>query len=232
MTGLIKMYCYKMFRQKSLYIIWILLCGFVLVSKSMTEDKTLSGLLCETGSFYLLLSSIFPAVFFSSDISCGFIKNYAGSVSGRGVIIGARAVLVIIQNLLTMIILIAANYLYTMKTGDMSFAVRFSVCTFLAGLGCSFLAMLVTELFRKTVPAIIITITIGSGLICNLLGTVSGQITDGKFIANDYLVTGMLDMLSKTHLNDDALKTIVISCIYIIIAYAVSLISIKKRDVV
>jgi len=232
MNGLIKMYCYKMFRQKSLYIIWVLLIGFAFLSLPMAEEPTFSGLLCETGSFYILFASIFPAIFFSADISSGFIKNYAGSVSDRSVIIKARSLLVLIQNILTMLVLVITDFCITRNTGDIKFSILFGICTFLAGTGCSFLAILVTELFRKTVPAVIVTITIGSGIMCNLLGTISALLTNGAFIANNYLVTGMLETLGETHSQINAVMIILMSCIYILTSFIAGMISIKKRDIV
>ena len=232
MNGLVKMYCYKMFRQKSLYIIWVLLVGFAFLSLPMAEEMTFSGLLCETGAFYVLFVSIFSAVFFSADISSGFIKNYAGSVSDRSVIITARSLLVLIQNVLTMLVLVIADFCITRNIGDAKFGILFGICTFLAGMGCSFLALLVTELTRKTVPAIILTITIGSGIMCNLLGTISVLLTNGHFVASNFLVTGVLEVLSGTHSQTDAVIVILMSCVYILISFIVGIISIKKRDVV
>ena len=91
MTGLTKMYCYRMFRQKSLYIIWAVTVVMILLNLQMIEQRTFSTLLCESGTLVTMLSPLFTAIFFSADHSSGFIKNYAGSVSDKTVIIAASA---------------------------------------------------------------------------------------------------------------------------------------------
>lgn len=113
MTGLTKMYCYRMFRQKSLYIIWAITVVMILLNLQMIEQRTFSTLLCESGTLVTMLLPLCTAIFFSADHSSGFIKYYAGSVSDKTVIIAARAVIILIQNLLSCCVVVISGLLLT-----------------------------------------------------------------------------------------------------------------------
>lgn len=232
MTGLIKMYCYRLFRQLGLYIIWAIIVVMMLVDSMLVEEKTVSTILTETGSFAFLLSSVLTAVFFSADNASGFIKNYAGSVSDRSVIAAARAVTSLIIGTLTICFTVVCAFLLTFNIGDAELAAVFTGCLFLTTIGTSFIALLVSELFRKTVPVVITTIAISSGLVCELIGTITAMITDSKFILHEYCVTGMFKLYSNSLEQADAVRLVIVSAIYIAVTFAASVLSIKKRDVV
>ena len=70
MFSMFKMYCYKMFRQKSLYVIWIIMLLFINIQ---TVSASFAQYSADFGAFYLIFASLFPVIFFSSDISSGFI---------------------------------------------------------------------------------------------------------------------------------------------------------------
>ena len=109
MLNLFKMYCYKMFRQKSLYIIWVVMFFFELLSIPMSEGS-FANLSIEMGGFYIMLVAIFATIFIGGDITSGFIKNYAGSVSNRGQIIAARVATILVQNLLTLAVMFVSLF--------------------------------------------------------------------------------------------------------------------------
>jgi ABC-type transport system involved in multi-copper enzyme maturation permease subunit len=102
----------------------------------------------------------------------------------------------------------------------------------LAGLGCSFAVMLITDLFRKTVPALILTLAIGTGILCELISTITAFATDGDIIIKNYLLTGMFQIFGETQSSSDAVKVVLISVIYIAASLTASVFSIKKRDVI
>ena len=232
MTGLIKMYCYKMFRQKSLYVIWGIIAVMMLLNLTMIPERTFSALLCKSGSLTLIFPSLFTAMFFRNDHASGFIKNYAGSVADRSIIIAARAVIIFINNIFSWGVIAVSGLIFTHHTGSINVAVMYGICMFLAGLGCSFAAMLITELFRKTVPVIILTLVTGSGILCELIAAIIALITNGNVIVKSYFLTGMFNIFGETQMQSDAVKVICISIIYIIVSLLASNVSIKKRDVV
>ena len=145
-----------------------------------------------------MLSPLLTSILFSGDHSSGFIKNYAGSVSGRTVIIAARSVTVLIHNLLSCGIVILGALLMTRSIGDTKSSLIYTLCMFLAGLGCSLIVMFITDLFRKTVPTIIITLAIGSGILCDLISTIAALATDGDIIIKNYILTGMFQIFGHT----------------------------------
>ena len=232
MTGLIKMYCYRSFRQLGLYIIWAIIAVMMLVDSMLVDEKTVSTILTETGSFAYLLSSVLTGVFFCADNTSGFIKNYAGSVSDRSVIAVARAVTALMIGTLTICFTVICAFLLTFNIGDAQLTVVFTGCLFLTTIGTSFIALLVSELFRKTVPVVITTIAISSGLVCELIGTITAMITDSKFILHEYCVTGMFKLYSNSLEQADAARLVIVSLIYIAVTFAACVFSIKKRDVV
>lgn len=132
MLNLFKMYCYKMFRQKSLYVIWLIILLFEFISVKMIEGGFAEHS-ADMGAFYIVLASIFPTIFFSADINSGFIKNYAGSLPHRSMITAARAVMTVVQNLLTLGFMLISIYIITIirgaEIGDISFIVKYYVCT-------------------------------------------------------------------------------------------------------
>ena len=235
MLDLFKMYCYKMFRQKSLYIIWLFMFGFEMLTVFTTKGG-FTEVTVEMGGFYLIFSSIFTAIFFSGDISSGFIKNYAGSVSNRSTIIGSRMVMILVQNLLTQAVLFVSLLGIAMFKGitlaGNAFFVRYYICMFLAGLACSFLSMMFTELTRRTVPAVILTISVGTGLISQFAATVSALFSNGRFNIGNYMVTGSFNQLNLESATGEFKIVMIIAICYSIVSVAISILSINKQDVV
>ena len=235
MLNLFKMYCYKMFRHKSLYIIWLLMFGFELLSVPMAEGH-FAGFSVEMGGFYIMLVSIFPAIFFSGEFSSGFIKNYAGSIPCRTTIIVSRIAMIVVQNLLTLVIMFGSLWgIGIFKGMDLEgsrFIITYYLCAFLAGLACSFISMMFTELMRKTVSSIILTIAVGTGLISQLTGTISGLMSDGSFFINSYMVTGRFNQLSVESTTMDFNATMMIAVCYMVLSVAVSIVNINKQDIV
>lgn len=232
MIGLIKMYCYRMFRQKGLYIILGFIALMMFIDSQIVEEKLFSTVISETGSFVFLLSSVWTAVFFSADNSSGFIKNYAGSVRDRSVITAARTITAFIIDLLTICFAVICGLFLTFNIGDAKFAATFLCCLLLTTFGTSCIALAVNEIFRKTIPVVIITIAISSSIVSELLGSVAALLTDGKVILHEYCVTGMFNIYCNSYEQADAVRLIIVSAIYIAVTTAACVISIKKRDVV
>lgn len=235
MLNIFKMYCYKMFRQKSLYVALIITLFFVFLSIQMTEGGFVENSV-EMGAFYILLTAIFPTIFFSADISSGFIKNYAGMVSHKGIVIVARAAMTFVQNLLTLAVVFASLYAVAIFSGtgigNISFVLKYYVCVFLSGLACSFMGIMVSELLRKTVAAVILIISIGTGLISQILSLISLLITNNKFNIGRFTVTGTFTPLNLDSAPVDFSAAVIVAVCYIAVSFIVALISIEKRDIV
>ena len=209
---------------------------FVLEVLSLSiVEKSFAELSVEMGGFYILFASIFTAIFFSADISSGFIKNYAGSVSKRKNIIVSRIAMIALQNVLTLAVMfvsLCALAVFKGITIEISRTLgKYYICMFLAGLACSFLSMMYTELTRKSVSAIILTLAVTSGLVSQLAGTISGLISDGRFIISKYMVTGRFNQLGMESAGKEFNIVMVISFCYIIFCVVISMIGVEKRDV-
>ena len=235
MLNLFKMYCYKMFRQKSLYIIWLIMFGFELLSVPMAE-RDFAGLSIEMGGFYIMLVSIFPAIFFSGEFSSGFIKNYAGSIPCRTTIIVSGIAMIVVQNLLTLAVMFGSlcgiGIFKGMDFAKSRFIATYYICMFLVGLACSFISMMFTELMRKTVSSIILTIAVGTGLVSQLAGTISGLMSDGNFLISSYMVTGRFNQLSQESTTMDFNATMMIAVCYMLLSATVSIVNMNKQDIV
>ena len=235
MLNLFKMYCYKMFRQKSLYIIWVVMFFFELLSIPMSEGS-FANLSIEMGGFYIMLVAIFATIFIGGDITSGFIKNYAGSVSNRGQIIAARAATILVQNLLTLAVMFVSLFALGLfcgaETDNLGFLLKYYPCVFLVGLACSFIGLMVTELLRKTVPAMILTIAVGTGVVSQIANMASIVISGGRFDVSRFMVTGAFIQLGTDSVTRDFGAVMLIAACYMILTTIISVYSIQKRDVV
>lgn len=235
MFNLFKMYCYKMFRQKSLYAIWLIMLLFEFISVMMIEGGFAEHS-ADMGAFYIVLVSIFPTIFFSADINSGYIKNYAGSISHRSMITTARVIMTVVQNLLTLGFTFISIYTITVirgaEIGDISFIVKYYVCAFLAGLACSFMSIMFVELTRKTVSSMILSICVGTGLISQVAKTFSAMFSNGSFDIGSFMVTSTFTSLKIDSAVGDFYTAIIVAICYIVISCLISNFSIVKRDVV
>ena len=235
MLNLFKMYCYKMFRQKSLYVIWLIILLFEFISVMMIEGGFAEHS-ADMGAFYIVLASIFPTIFFNADINSGYIKNYAGSISHRSMITTARVIMTVVQNLLTLGFTFISIYTITVirgaEIGDISFIVKYYVCAFLAGLACSFMSIMFVELTRKTVSSMILTICVGTGLISQIARTFSAMFSNGSFDIGRFMVTSTFTSLNLDSAVSDFYTAIIVAICYIVISTLISNFSIVKRDVV
>ncbi|MEE0858226.1 MAG: hypothetical protein U0M12_02005, partial [Acutalibacteraceae bacterium] len=177
-----------------------------------------------------------PTIFFNADINSGYIKNYAGSVSHRSMITVARALMTVVQNLLTLGFTLISIYVITVirgaEIGDMSFIVKYYICAFLAGLACSFISIMFVELTRKTVSSMILTICVGTGLISQITRTFSIMFSNGSFDIGRFMVTSTFTSLRLDSAVGDFYTVIIVAICYIVISALISNFSIVKRDVV
>lgn len=235
MFSLFKMYCYKMFRQKSFYIMLIIILFFEFISYKMTKGGFAEHSV-DIGAFYITLVSIFPTIFFCADISSGFIKNYAGSVSHKSMVMAARAALTVVQNVFILAVVFTSLYIINLfqgtDIGEMSFVLNYYLCMFLAGLACSFIGVMITELTRKTVASVLLVLAVGSGLISKILSLISLSITGGNFDIGGFTVTGTFLQLNLATPAGGFYKVAIIAICYIAVSFIISIFSIKKRDVV
>ena len=235
MFDLFKMYCYKMIRQKSLYVIWLIMFGFELLTV-LTTVESFAEISVEMGGFYILFVSIFSAIFFSADMSSGFIKNYAGSISHRSTIIVSRIAMLLVQNLFTQAVMFVSLFVLALfkgvgPKGD-SFTAKYYISMFLTGFACSVLGMMFTELIRKTIPAMILTIAVGMGLVSQLSATISCLISNCRFNISNYMVTGMFNQLNTESVSGDYNAMFFIAICYMILSAFISIVSIEKQDIV
>lgn len=235
MLNLFKMYCYKMFRQKSFYVIWLMMLFYEFISLQMTEGGFVEHSV-DMGVFYITLVSIFPTIFFCADISNGFIKNYAGEVSHKGIVPAARAAAAFVQNLTTLVFAFTSLYVITLFTGagigEISFIFKYYLCMFFAGLACSFMGVMITELTRKTVSAVLLMLAIGSGLISRIASLLSLTFTSGKFDIGGFMITSTFPQLNLATPTGGFYEVIIIAICYIAVSFVISLFSIEKRDIV
>lgn len=144
MINMIKMDLYRLFRTKSMYVIWLILAALIVLTtcfcKSdyeymLNEDVAMNeqtvsvdtenvniGMNVELptkpgekvtvfdiffansqGKFYTLFMVIFAIIFATADISSGYIKNIAGQVKSRKMLIISKAVSLAVYTVITLI---------------------------------------------------------------------------------------------------------------------------------
>ena len=144
--------------------------------------------------------------------------------------------MILFQNLFTQAILFISLFGIAMFRGMTligdAFLVKYYICMFLAGLACSFLSMMLTELTRRTVPAVILTISVGTGLLSQFAATVSAVFSNGRFNIGKYMVTGSFNQLNLESGTGEFKIVMLIAVCYSVVSVVISIFSIKKQDVV
>ena len=91
---------------------------------------------------------------------------------------------------------------------------------------------MVTELLRKTVPAMILTIAVGTGVVSQIANMASIVISGGRFDVSRLMVTGAFIQLGTDSVPRDFGAVMLIAACYMILTTIISVYSIQKRDVV
>lgn len=190
---------------------------------------------------FLLFITIFCVLYVNDERKTGFIKNIAGQVSSRGLLIVSKLCSILIFTL----ILFIASFLATMLgsafffgyvnlggTGDYLFFFAVQLLLYL-GFG-GFITCLVV-LTKSSVASIVIGLLVTFGFINYILSFVdnllhSAGVVDSFSITN-YTVSANIGLLEYHARSGDYLQAFIVALAFLIVTAAISMFTIQKQDI-
>mgnify|MGYP004642866411 FL=1 len=247
MLNLIKMDLYRMFSMASFYVIICLFsieCVLMVYSSTMESDPlylSIADLIMTTTStpFITLFTGIFSALFLIADKSSQFIKNYGGQLKHRCSRIFSKIICIIIYNILfsaiTILLLIVSDKIFktNLELGFDADFFRYYALAFLGNIACCIVIVLISTLFKSTVPVVILPILISTSVfsiifsgVDNILHRIGIDFSTQKYMLSENLYN--LPWLEGT---DNISFFVLLFLGYAVISAILSCIIFKKKDI-
>lgn len=250
MISLTKMDIYRLFKTKTLYIVWGVLIFaiffFTFIFSELLEDMddismTVRYSMNTLITIFSVFIAIFSVIFTTADINTGYIKNIGGQLSSRKCLIFSKAVGILIFTVLSFVLFvmieIVANAVFVGKV-DFDGVARFfkyvaieTLLVYALALVCMTLATVI----KKTAVATAISIILAFGMIGSLLNpAIDSFVQDAgieNFLIEKYTLLGNMVIFSNVN-NADIPRTIIVALCYIIICLAINCYVFSKRDIV
>ncbi len=281
MINMIKMDLYRLFRTKSMYVIWLILAALIVLTtcfcKSdyeymLNEDVAMSeqtvsvdtenvniGMNVELptkpgekvtvfdiffansqGKFYTLFMVIFAIIFATADISSGYIKNIAGQVKSRKMLIISKAVSLAVYTVITLIgafvlqIISNAIVFGEVAFGNVDDVVLYLGIQLILHYAIVVICMTIAIIIRNNVISMVMSICLVMNIMSIIYMAVN-KIIEKMGIKNfqiyKYTVTGELSFLP---MNPTVKESIMAACVgigFIIIMLIAGSTVFQKRDI-
>lgn len=247
MLNLIKMDLYRMFSMASFYVIICLFsieCVLMVYSSTMESDPlylSIADLIMTTTStpFITLFTGIFSALFLIADKSSQFIKNYGGQLKHRCSRIFSKIICIIIYNILfsaiTILLLIVSDKIFktNLELGFDANFFRYYALAFLGNIAFCIVIVLISTLFKSTIPVVILPILISTSVfsiifsgVDNILHRIGIDFSTQKYMLSENIYN--LPWLEGT---DNISFFVLLFLGYSIISAILSCIIFKKKDI-
>lgn len=247
MLNLIKMDLYRMFSMASFYVIICLFsieCVLMVYSSTMESDPlylSIADLIMTTTStpFITLFTGIFSALFLIADKSSQFIKNYGGQLKHRCSRIFSKIICIIIYNILfsaiTILLLIVSDKIFktNLELGFDADFFRYYALAFLGNIAFCIVIVLISTLFKSTIPVVILPILISTNVfsiifsgVDNILHRIGIDFSTQKYMLSENIYN--LPWLEDT---DNISFFVLLFLGYSIISAILSCIIFKKKDI-
>ena len=247
MLNLIKMDLYRMFSMASFYVIICLFsieCVLMVYSSTMESDPlylSIADLIMTTTStpFITLFTGIFSALFLIADKSSQFIKNYGGQLKHRCSRIFSKIICIIIYNILfsaiAILLLIVSDKIFktNLELGFDADFFRYYALAFLGNIAFCIVIVLISTLFKSTVPVVILPILISTSVfsiifsgVDNILHRIGIDFSTQKYMLSENIYN--LPWLEGT---DNISFFVLLFLGYSIISAILSCIIFKKKDI-
>ncbi len=246
MLNLIKMDLYRMFSMASFYVIICLFsigCVLMVCSSTMESDPlylSIADLIMTTSiPLITLFTGIFSALFLIADKSSQFIKNYGGQLKHRCSRIFSKIICIIIYNILfsaiTILLLIVSDKIFktNLELGFDADFFRYYALAFLGNIACCIVIVLISTLFKSTVPVVILPILISTSVfsiifsgVDNILHRIGIDFSTQKYMLSENLYN--LPWLEGT---DNISFFVLLFLGYAVISAILSCIIFKKKDI-
>ena len=249
MTGLIKMYFYRMSRSAGLAISLAvcLLCVFIpfleqripVISMLFAPVSTVSGATLNIFASGLpcAVSAVYLSAVFADDFSNGFIKNIIPAVKSRNTIFLARTAVTVIFAAGVYIMVSACSFIFYgavmgYNTGFDASYLKTLFLVFLMSVAFLMFTGAMTILTRGMVMSVLFAVSFATGF--SIVPVAVGEslifgVADPSYEAHFY--TYVLSYIIKnTEYEFSVLKAVAMSAVYIIVSVAISLAVLNMRD--
>ena len=247
MLNLIKMDLYRMFSMASFYVIICLFsieCVLMVYSSTMESDPlylSIADLIMTTTStpFITLFTGIFSALFLIADKSSQFIKNYGGQLKHRCSRIFSKIICIIIYNILfsaiTILLLIVSDKIFktNLELGFDADFFRYYALAFWGNIAFCIVIVLISTLFKSTVPVVILPILISTSVFSIIFSGVDNILhrIGIDFSTQKYMLSENIYNLPWIEGTDNISFFVLLFLGYSIISAILSCIIFKKKDI-
>lgn len=281
MINMIKMDLYRLFRTKSMYVIWLILATLVVLTTFFSktdyeymnnEDVAMSeqtvsadtenvniGMTVELptkpgekvtvfdiffansqGKFYTLFMVIFAVIFSTADISSGYIKNIAGQVKSRKMLIISKAVLLALYTVITLIgtfvlqIISNAIVFGEVVLGNVDDIVVYLGIQLILHYAMVVICMTIAIIIGNNVVSMVMSICLTMNIM-SVIYVAANNIIEKIGIKNfqiyKYTVTGELSLLPMSPTVRESVMAVCVSIAFIIIMLIAGSAIFQKRDI-
>lgn len=283
MLNMIRMELFRMFKTKSLYVIWTIFAVLMIVTTALTagemdayslEDRQQNYEYAmeeqESGQVNLgmdvtpptkpgeqvsvfdmffanikgkavaVFMIIFTILYSTADVTSGFVKNIAGQVKNRGLIVCAKAVCLFLYTVLTMmlffIVQAVANKLFFHEVilGDKrTFALYFLLQTILH-FALLMIVMCIALVVRNNVVSIVIGICLCMNALIifySFIDRMLAKVGLENFHMINYTVSGKITLLGTEITSEMAVTSLLVGFAFVAAAVCLGSFVFKKRDI-
>ena len=246
MLNMIRMELFRMFKTKSLYVIWTIFAVLMIVTTALTagemdayslEDRQQNYEYAKAVAVFMI---IFTILYSTADVTSGFVKNIAGQVKNRGLIVCAKAVCLFLYTVLTMmlffIVQAVANKLFFHEVilGDKrAFALYFLLQTILH-FALLMIVMCIALVIRNNVVSIVIGICLCMNALIifySFIDRMLAKVGLENFHMINYTVSGKITLLGTEITSEMAVTSLLVGFAFVAAAVCLGSFVFKKRDI-
>ena len=286
MLNMIRMDLYRLFRTKSMYVIWIIMTASILLTtflsktdyeaimedNNMNQTTTLSdtsednsveniniGMSVQLptepgekvtvmdiffansqGKFYALFMVIFSVIFSTADISSDYIKNIAGQVSKRAMLIVSREVALAVFTVITFAGAFALQIVFSriafgeiligMEDNSLLYLLTQLVLHYAIVVICMAAAVIVKNNVVSMIFAVCLTMNVMS-IVYSGINNIVESLGVKNFQVYRYTVTGEIPLLIANPAIKECLMALGVAVVFILVMTAAGSIIFQKRDI-
>lgn len=253
MISLFKMDLYRLFKTKSLYIVWGVLTFLIFFMSyiwfGIDENAGISRLsiiygMRSTFLFPGIITAVFAVIFATADMNSGYIKNIGGQLKNRSSLIFSKSLALLpftaITFLLAVLVQMLANRIILgyIEFGKFTHFITFFLAETLLLYALALFCMMISVVIRKTPIAMTISVAIGMGLSTTIIYPAINALAEAIGAKNfDFLYYGLYGNLAAipqdTVWTDATIpRAVVVAVVFITISTLISCFTFKKRDIV
>lgn len=192
-------------------------------------------------SIYLILATIFTAVFVHSEYQNGYIKNIAGQIRFKGKLILAKLPALLLFNVIMFALVYLTSVLFVrifIGTVDLSITVSMAkliLMQFLLHFAFCCVIMMLTSVTESKAIGIAVGLLCGGGistLIWHGINILVSQLFDNStFDVGEYTIVQNVQLLGTSFDFDNTAKILLVGSFFIVISIGIAMVVVNNRDV-